>query len=319
MSNLLIGFLGALVATNQPAALSNLVAQKTGIVVKVPDADDPVAQELRKIMEDDDAAHDEVDRWILEESKFAQKGAGNAAALNARILKRFEQVQKSYEAFLTKHPTNVHARLAFGSFLEGIGEEHDAFLQWEKAKELDPKNPAAWNNLANYHGHRGPAKKAFEYYAKAIELNPHEPVYYHNFGTTVFLFRKDAREYYNIEEQQVFDKALELYEKARVLKPNDFILATDIARTYYGIRPTRVDEALKAWTNALNLARDEMERQGVYVHLARFEMQGGRFDKAREQLAKVTMSEYDDLKKRVGDTIDRKEKEAKEGKPPADE
>ena len=30
-------------------------------------------------------------------------------------------------------------------------------------------------------------KKAFSYYEKAIELDPKEPVYYHNFGTTVFL------------------------------------------------------------------------------------------------------------------------------------
>ena len=51
-------------------------------------------------------------------------------------------------------------------------------------------------------------------YAKAIELNPAEPVYYQNFATTVYLFRKDARAFYGINEQQVFDKALALYRKA---------------------------------------------------------------------------------------------------------
>jgi len=57
-------------------------------------------------------------------------------------------------------------------------------------------------------------KKAFDYYAKAIELNPQEPIYYHNFGTTVYLFRKDAMDFYGITEQQVYDKALGLYSKA---------------------------------------------------------------------------------------------------------
>ena len=47
---------------------------------------------------------------------------------------------------------------------------------------LDPKNPAAWNNLASVYGHHGPMAKAFEYYTKAIELNPGESVYYHNLG-----------------------------------------------------------------------------------------------------------------------------------------
>ena len=45
-------------------------------------------------------------------------------------------------------------------------------------------------------------------------LEPDEPVYYQNFATTVYLYRKDAREFYHIGEQQVFDKALDLYRQA---------------------------------------------------------------------------------------------------------
>ena len=73
---------------------------------------------------------------------------------------------------------------------------------------LDPKNPAVWNNLANFYGEHGPITNAFVDYAQAIALEPAEPVYYQNFATTVYLFRKDVREFYNINEQQVFDKAL---------------------------------------------------------------------------------------------------------------
>jgi len=76
-----------------------------------------------------------------------------------------------------------------------LHDEEGAQEQLEKAIELNSKDPAAYNNLANIYGHIGPVKKAFEYYAKAIELRPLEPVYYHNFGTTVYLFRKDAMEF----------------------------------------------------------------------------------------------------------------------------
>jgi tetratricopeptide (TPR) repeat protein len=154
-----------------------------------------------------------------------------------------------------------------------------------------------YNNLANIYGHDGPTKKAFEYYAKAIELNPSESVYYHNFGTTVYLFRKDAREYYGITEQQVFDKALELYAKAIKLDPTNFPLASDIAQTYYGIKPTRTEDALRSWTNALALARDEVEREGVYLHLARIKLHAERFDEARAHLNTVTNEMYMALKK----------------------
>jgi tetratricopeptide (TPR) repeat protein len=190
-------------------------------------------------------------------------------------------------------------RLAYGCFLNDINREDDAVPQFEKARELDPKNPAPWNQLANYYGHKGPVKKAFEYYAKAIELDPKEPVYYQNMGTTVYLFRKDAKEFYNINEQQVFDKALALYNQAMKLDPQNFELAQDVAQTYYGIRPPRTEEALKAWTNCLNLAQAPLEREGVYLHLARWKLNAGRFAEAHQHLAMVTNPMYNDLKARL--------------------
>ena len=176
---------------------------------------------------------------------------------------------------------------------------------------MDPKDPAIWNNLANYHGHNGSVTKAFDYYAKAIELNPNETVYYHNFGTTVFLFRKDAMEHYHITEQQVFDKALELYAQAIKLDPTDFPLATDVARTYYGIKPPRTEEALRSWTNALSLAHDEIEREGVYIHFARIKTHAGRFSEARAHLNAITNEMYADLKKTLTRSLNEKEAEAK--------
>ncbi len=155
-------------------------------------------------------------------------------------------------------------------------------MSLEKARVLDPKNPAPWNQLANEFTHHGPVKKAFEYYEKAIELDPGEAIYYQNLGTTVYLFRTDSKEYYHLDEQKIFDKALALYQQAMKLDPNNFELAQDVAQTYYGIKPTRTDEALNAWTNALKIADTPIERDGVYLHLARFELNAGRFAAAHE-------------------------------------
>src|SRR5262249_18424263 len=156
----------------------------------------------------------------------------------------------------------------------------------------------------------GPVKKAFEYYAKAIELKPDEYVYYYNYGTTVYLFRKDAKEYFGITEQEVFNKALELYSHALKLDPTNFPLASDVAQTYYNIRPLRIEDALKAWTNTLAIANDEIEREGVYIHFARLKLIDGRFSEARVHINAVTNAIYDELKGRVARNIDRQEKEA---------
>jgi tetratricopeptide (TPR) repeat protein len=299
--SLLTHLLSIFVATNPPAlAASNEIQQATGISVAVPDATNPVEQELKKMMIEDDDAQAEVDKWIRDNSDFYKQGAGEPDAdLNQRIRERFASVRKSYEDFLQRHPDSAHGYLAYGSFLNDIGKEYEASQQYEKSRQLDPKNPAVWNNLANYYGEFGPMTNAFLYYAKAIELNPNEPVYYQNFATTVYLFRTDAREFFGINEQQVFDKALALYLQAMKLAPDNFPLATDYAQSYYGIKPLRTNDALVAWTNTLAIARDEVEREGVYLHLARIKMSIGQFDESRAHLAAVTNSALADMKKRL--------------------
>jgi tetratricopeptide (TPR) repeat protein len=300
VNELLIGLLGAVLATNQPQAVSNLVQQQTGVSVAIENPNDQAEKELQQLMADDDAAQAEVDKWIRDDANFYKQGAGETKAdLRKRILDRFAPVRKGYEDFLKKYPDSAHGYLAYGSFLNDIGDEDGAAAQYEKSRQLDPKNPAVWNNLANYYGEFGPVTNAFAYYAKAIELNPNEPVYYENFATTVYLFRKDAREYFGINEAQVFDKSLALYKKAIKLDPSNFPLATDYAQSYYGIKPLRTNDALVAWTNTLAIARNEAEREGIYIHLARIKIMIGQFDQARAQLAGVTNEAYTDIKNRL--------------------
>lgn len=269
-------------STNTPPVASSVSAGATV-------TNDPVEAEYEQLLEQDDAAAAEVDGWILENQKFEEEGGGvPEEELIRRIRKRRESVRASYEDFIKRHPNHGRARLAFASFLEDDHDPSGALEQMLKAKEVEPTLPAAWNNLGNYYGHYGEVTNAFSHYEKAIELDPTESVYYHNFGTTVFLFRKDAKEYYGITEQQVFDKALLLYSNAMVLDPKNFLLATDIAMTYYGIKPPRNEEAAKAWKYALNLAEGSLQREAVLIHLGRIALNSGQFAEAREYLNSVT-------------------------------
>ncbi len=279
---------------------------------------DLVEMEFKRIMMADDEAQAEVDKWIKDNHAFAAKGAGiSREQLNNRIFQRFETVRRSYEEFIKQHPDHARARVAYGSFLGDIHDEEGALHQLEKALELNSQDPAVYNNLANIYGHSGPVKKAFDFYAKAIELRPEEPVYYQNFGTTVFLFRQDAREHFQITEQEVFNKALELYSKAMKLDPTNFPLATDVAQTFYGIKPTRTEDALQAWTNAFKLASDDLEREGVQLHFARFKMTAGRYEEARQHLDAVTNAALDTVKQRLIRNLSTQEAEAKTNSPGA--
>ena len=300
MSDLLVGLLSAALSTNPPAAVSNLVAEKTGVSIQVVNTNDPVEAAYRKILQDDDAAEKEIIKWTDNADAFSRAGEGGPQmTLTARVRQRLAGIKAEYEDFLLLHPNHANARLAYGSFLNDTQDDEGACVQWEKARELNPSNPAAWNNLANYYGHRSPVKKAFEYYAKASELDSNEPVYYENLATTVYMFRKDAEEYYHLNEAQVFDKALDLYRKAIQLDPDNFVLFSDYAQSFYGTKPPRWQDGLTAWTDALKIAHDDLERDGVYIHLARINLKLGHYDEARRYLNMVTNENYAALKTRI--------------------
>ena len=312
MRKLLIGLLGVLVAASALAAADDLVVGTSNSPpATVPATDEGVEKEYKKLLEADDTAQAEVDQWIRDNDEAAAKGAGVPSAdLQRRIRDRFAPIREAYADFIRRHPNHARARVAFGSFLNDLHDEDGAQAQWEKALELNPKDPAAYNNLANIYSHTGPINKVFEYYGKAIELNPREPLYYQNLGDVVFLFRKDAMKFYNLTEPQVYDKALEIYRQALKLAPDNFPLASDVAQTYYGIKPLRLEDALTAWTNTLAIAHDEVEREGVYLHFARLKLQADRFAEVRAHLNAVTNDMYTVLKKRLTRNLDEQERKA---------
>ncbi len=325
MSDLLVGALSVLLSTNQPAALSNLVTLKTGVPLAAPAVDmDPRAVELRRIMELDDAADTEIAGWLNQprSNDPLDLSAPSPLALQARVRDRLAEVRKVYERFLERYPDYAPARNAFASFLEEIGEEDESTAQLEKARDLDPKDAPVWNNLGNQYAHSGPIGKAFPAYEKAMELNPFEPVYRYNLATVVFMYRKDAREYYHIDETAVFAKALNLYREVRRLRPNNFQYAFDFAQTFYGVNlapaPTPAehraeelrlaDDALSAWADALVLADNDLDREGIYLHQARWHLRAGRLDAARTNLTLVTNPAHQETRDRIAKNVEAKGK-----------
>ncbi len=262
----------------------------------------PVPEEaaFQKVMALDDAAHEEIDKWIKENGAFAKKGAGlGDAVLSLKIEQRLAPVKRAYEDFLQRHPRHARGQLAFGSFLNDLGEEADARKRWERALELDPKNPAAFNNLANSYGQTGPAAKAFELYSKAIEMNPRQAIYHHNLGSVIVLHRKEAAAHYRVTEQQVLRNALDLYRQAEKFDPANFQLATDIAQIYYALQPPSHDAGIAAWLRAQSLARDDQEREATHLHIARVKAAAGKLNEARSHLNSVTNAALANVKNRL--------------------
>lgn len=326
MSGLLVGALSVMLSTNAPVAISNYVTLKTGMVAAMPPSKaetDPRYPELVRVMELDDAADDRIGQWINERrgGDPTDPRMESELALRARVAALNGEIRREYEVLLEKHPDYAAARNAFASFLAESGDEEGAIRELEKASELDPKDPAVWNNLANHYGHIGPIMKAFPAYERAIELNPFEPVYRYNLATVVFMFRKDAREYYQCDETAVFEKALAMYREVRRLRPHNFRYAFDFAQTFYGVKvaplPTAEERAegerrlaqaaLEAWDEALALADNDPDREGILLHKARWKIRLRQFDEARQHLQGVTNEIHLEMRQRLERNVREKE------------
>jgi tetratricopeptide (TPR) repeat protein len=280
----------------------------TPVAPKDPGTDQQIEREYQQILADDDAAQAEVDRWVREnDGQKTKLGGISQEALEARIRERFKPVLQAYERFTRLHPEDARACLAFGNFLNARHDEAGAQKQWEKALELDPKNAALYNNLACRYSESGQVQKAFDYFDKAIEFASSEATHYHNFGDSVYVFRKSAMDHYGLTEQQVFEKALRLYSNAVRLQPLSFSFGWDFAQTYYALKPLSTEPALVAWTNTLRTARNETERESVYLHFARIKMLAGRLDEAHEHLRAVTNVAHLELKTRLLRRIEEEE------------
>ena len=136
---------------------------------------------MQKLMTEDDAATAEVDKWIRDDNDFRNAGRGRVEGGIAQTHPRpLCLVRQDYEDFVGASRIPRAAASPTAVFSTTAATRTPPWPQYEMAAQLDPKNPAAWNNIANYYGEHGPLTNAFIDYAKAIELNPAEPVYYQN-------------------------------------------------------------------------------------------------------------------------------------------
>ncbi len=215
-------------------------------------------------MEDDDAAQAEVDQWIRDNDAAAAKGGGVPSAdLKRRIRDRFEPIRRAYDDFIKRHPDHARARVAYGSFLSDLQDEDGAQEQWEKALALNPKDPAVYNNLANLLRPYRPGQEGLRVLRQSHRA---EPAGAHLLSQLrrppCICSARTPWSFTASPSSRFMTKRSSSTARPSSSTPTNFPLASDVAQTYYGIKPLRLEDALKAWTNTLALAHDEIEREG---------------------------------------------------------
>ncbi len=208
-------------------------------------------------------------------------------AVEAQIHAQEHRLENDYRHFLNDHPEHARAMVAYGDFLEDHQREEEALRWWQKAVTVDPQEAYAYNDMANYYGHNGRAADALKLYDKAIALAPTEPIFRFNWATTCVSFRNQSREVYGWTNDEIFQRSLDQFRKARDLDPQNFELATAYAETFYMMPKPDWETAYTAWKYCLTQPFDESQKQLVYLHLARVSIKRERYEEAREWIAKM--------------------------------
>lgn len=184
--------------------------------------------------------------------------------------------------------------------LEFTGKVHGVVSPFEENLSTYSTKDAAefWNDWGNEYGHSGPVTNMFVCYLNAVRLVPHEAAYHRNLATSLFMYRKDAKDFFSVDEKTVFNMALREYRKARILEPENFELAKEMAQVHYAIRPFRASEALAEWDRVLALAEKDstVDIEEIYLNLGRVNYMAGNNVEARKWLSKVKSSVHEDIK-----------------------
>jgi len=251
--------------------------------------------QLNRILQADNKAMTQIARWIHEDIDRIRNNETERHTLALRIHNRLEIIRKQYLRFLKQHPEHAKARIAYASFLTNIDNRQGATEQWKQALTEEPKNAAALNNLAIHLGtialetnNTDGIEQAFKAMSKAVALAPKQPLYHHNYATLLCSFTVPATKFYQIRSNQVIRKAINEYDLALKLKPDNFEFAADRAEAYLDLRPFRYQETLKAWSIALRIASTQDERDWAYLQTAIAHYKANQWNNVSRDLDKMS-------------------------------
>jgi Flp pilus assembly protein TadD len=208
---------------------------------------------------------------LLRETQFAEQSvpfllalAQNLRDLQTNPIPFMRQIQAA-------HPEDYWANYCLGHVLLATGEYGDAIRFLQAAAALRPDAGAVYSMLGNGFYHLDRFDEATEQYRRALKLDPsprshrnltfalavrgpydeavqHGRLALHHFPDDALLHSKFGTALVGIGQHD--DEALQHFEKAVVLDPND--TNAHMGLRHLHLRKGRAEEAFKAWGKALN-------------------------------------------------------------------
>lgn len=192
----------------------------------------------------------------------------------------FGPAQEIYADLVTKYPNNPDINNCYGALFLQRGEPDRALAYFENAIRNKPNEADLYFNLAKAHADANQIDLAMDAYKKALHINPQHDRANYNLAN-IYKFLKDfdkALHYYHRDleiepkhdtytalgeisvDQDNYQTALELFEKALALKPNSPIIKGKIAAVLFHLVSRAECLDVQVQHRALNLLKQAISK-----------------------------------------------------------
>ena len=218
---------------------------------------------------------------------------GSGAAIDERA-----KLDRLYAELEARHPRDAAIKNGRAEFLWSTDRHEAAVAKWREAERLEPTRARVLNHLGGARLASGDVREALRYFTRASAAEPANPLYHFNVANVAFLFRHDLGE----TEENLLATAARHFAEASRLAPGDAEYVRAYAELFYSMPQPDWRTALAAWQRYRDLSPN---KAFALLNLARVHMKLGEKAEARACLALVEGREFERLKTRLSERIDR--------------
>lgn len=168
-----------------------------------------------------DAAENEIKNALTNESLDVEIKLNILSRHIARMQQSRQGTESAnalFDTLLEQHPEDVNLKMMYGSFLLMQNKDEEAKFQFQLVAEIDPVNPAVWQQLLNLALRANDMPEVIRLCTRSIELFPDTPEFYFYLGIAYY-------------QQGEYQRALEIYKSGITAVPENNVT---IKSDFYG-------------------------------------------------------------------------------------
>jgi tetratricopeptide (TPR) repeat protein len=219
------------------------------------------------------------------------------------LQRRIEELLQSYRSYLTEHPDDVNALILYAKLLRRTEQTNQAFTAFLKADELEPTIAVVKQQIGTHLAEQGKGSAALTFYLQAVDLEPEVALYHFSLGQLLHEYRDSFIEDKMFTRDAVERETVKAFRKAAELEPDNFDFQMRLGEAYYDQASPDWKSALLHWNHVRNTITTELRQEIVDLHKARVLGKLGRIDEALELCATIQQPSLQYSRQKVLDEI----------------